>query len=154
VVVPLDTLGPRAGIAALIALLFDPESKVRPVFVARDANVGDLLAAAIMPLRHVQVPPVAAWSVDVPTLINGILADDLRSTHTLTELAPARVAALREYTWPNNRAEVRKTAIRVHALLGEGGNMAAAARAIGENYEVYRRALIRVGVVDGDARVG
>lgn len=147
VFVSLDNLGGRAGLAALIKLMFDPKYAVRPIVAARDlAQVCAALNVDATRFRPLTVPPICKRPGDVPALLDSMLAE-LGSPHRVRELMPDRVQAMSEFNWPRNRAELRETAERLAALLAHRGNRSAAAKSINQDIESFRRALIRVGAI-------
>jgi len=147
VFVSLDNLGARAGLSPLIKALFDPKYGVRPILAARDlAQVCAALSVTATRFRTLTVPPVRNRPHDVPALLDFMLAE-WGSPHRVVELKPDRLAAMCEFEWPRNRAELRETAERLGALLAHRGNLSAAAKAIRQDYESFRRALARVGAI-------
>lgn len=147
VFVSLDHLRPNAALAALIGVVFDGSLDVHPIFSARSwKQAGEVLSNAAQLFRPLSIPPVAKRLADVPALLDAVL-EELGSPHRVAELGSDRLAAMREYTWPRNRTELRETAARIAPLLAHGGNLSAAAAAIEQDYETYRRALARVSAI-------
>ena len=145
--VSLDNLGGKAGVGPLIKLLFDPTYAVRPIIAARDlAQVCAALNVTATRFRPLTLPPVRERPGDIPALLDAMLAE-WGSPHRVVELKPDRLAAMCDFEWPRNRAELRETAQRVGALLAHRGNLSAAAKAIHQDYESFRRALARVGAI-------
>lgn len=147
VFVSLDGLKQNASLAPLIALVFNREYDVHPIFAARSLKAArNVLDNAADLFRPLTIPPVADRAEDVPALLDLMLAEQ-GSPHRVDALGADRVAAMVAYEWPRNRAELRETAARLAPLLAHGGNLSAAAAAIGQDYETYRRALARVGAI-------
>lgn len=152
VFVALDKLGTNAPLASLIALALDRARDVRPIFVAPSWEEASLvLSNAARLFRPLQIPPISSRRQDVPALLDLMLGDQ-GSAHRVAALDGARVAAMSEYAWPRNRTELRETAARLAALIEHKGNLSAAAAAIRQDYETYRRALARVGAIAIRAR--
>ena len=146
--VSLDNLGGKAGISRLIELLFDPTYAVRPIIAARDlTQVCAALNVTATRFRPVTVPPVGRRPRDIPALLDMML-EEWGSPHRVAELRPDRLEAMCAFDWPRNRAELRETAQRLGALLAHGGNRSAAAKAINQDIESFRRALARVGAIE------
>ncbi len=146
--VSLDNLGPRAGLGPLVGLLFDPAYNVRPILAARDLQVVcHALDASTAHFTPLTVPPVVEWRKDVPAALDAML-EEMGSPHRVAALGRNRLKAMSAYDWPRNRTELRETAQRLAVLLANQLNKSAAATALGEDYETYRRALLRVGAIE------
>ncbi|KAB2910918.1 MAG: FHA domain-containing protein [Kofleriaceae bacterium] len=146
--VSLDNLGPRAGLGPLVSLLFDPTYNIRPILAARDLQVVcHALDASTAHFTPMTVPPVIDWRKDVPAALDAML-EELGTHHRVIELGRNRVRAMATYDWPRNRTELRETAQRIAVLLAHRMNKSAAATALGEDYETFRRALARVGAIE------
>jgi hypothetical protein len=147
VFVSLDRLRQHASLAPLIGLVFNRQYDVHPTFAARSLKEArTVLNASADLFRPVTIPAIKERKEDIPALLDTML-EEQGSPHRVAELGSDRVAAMREYAWPRNRVELRETAARIAPLLAHGGNLSAAAAAIEQDYETYRRALARVGAI-------
>ncbi len=147
VFVSLDRLRPSAALAPLVALLLNRAHDVHPILAARTLKEARaVLSTAADLFRPLVIPAIGERSADVPAILDQMLQEQ-GSPHHVAELGADRLEAMRAYDWPRNRVELRETAIRLAPLLVHGGNLSAAAAAIDQDYETYRRALARVGAV-------
>lgn len=90
---------------------------------------------------------------DIPRLLDEMWTEGAKPLRSVN-LPAERVAAMRAYAWPGNRAELRAVAERLAAVVEHGGNVRAAAKALKVDYEWLRRMLLRCGAIPHGPRGG
>lgn len=140
----LDTLP-----AFFAAELFGATYRVRPIIAARDrataARAFGLNEAVAEKLDVVRIPAVKDRRDDIPRILNALF-QRLGKPRDVNELGSERVARLKAFDWPDNLDDLRRNAPRLLALIENGGNKRAAARALGVKHQSLMDALARIGL--------
>jgi hypothetical protein len=131
----------------LAQLLFGDEFGVRSIVSGANLKVAQrkLLHYAAFFDGDIEVPAVSARRQDAPRMLDELL-DQLGSSQRVARLGVDRVAALAAYDWPEDIAQLRRSAERIHAYL-ENGSMTAAAKALGVKVQTLHKALHKIGAV-------
>ncbi len=153
----LDLTGRPSG--AFILRMF---AHSRPIVAAPNEEVAlEMLDQCIRQCRVVRLAPPSARRDDIPRLLDALI----RLEHTerdlpgepepLAVLGEANVAGLKAHLWPGHFDELRREAVRLHALLSNGLGLRRAARFLGlRSPGSLTEALDRIGVrvrrIDGD----
>ncbi|MBK9031542.1 MAG: FHA domain-containing protein [Myxococcales bacterium] len=145
--VDLRPLRGKHASAHLVTALFGPRARARAIVAAPtlESALGSLAERARR-LEEIQVPPISARPSDVPALLDALLVE-LGSVHRFAELPVDRQEAMVRFAWPDNQLDLRRTAPRLGAYLGAGGNVSAAARVLAVDSTTLSEALERVGVL-------
>ncbi|MCA9677651.1 MAG: hypothetical protein KC464_21695, partial [Myxococcales bacterium] len=156
----LDLAGVKALPAFFVQQLFGDQYHVRPIVAAPDFAtaarlLGDLVAAC---LRVIAIPSVRERREDVPRLLDtmirrleqerrrvaGTNGEASPTKRQVSELGTDAVAKLVRFDWPHNFADLERNAPRLLALIESGGNIRAAARALGVSHKALGDALRRI----------
>lgn len=146
--------------AFFVQHLFGEQYHVRPIIAAPDYAAATRLLGdvAVACLRMIAIPAIRDRREDVPRLLdtffrrieaqrrrNASHQDDHEGVkRQVAELGADAVARLVQFDWPHNFADLERTAPRLLALIESGGNVRAAARALGISHKALGDALRRV----------
>lgn len=152
VVAALDGLRRGAPLQDFLGLVLDKERRTVPILIAKTAkDARDVLGPAATMFQRVEIPPLSRHRKDVPRILDELWTA-MGKPYRQANVPADRLAAMSDYGWKSDRAELREVAIRLAAVLDHKGNVRAAAKALDQNYDWVRQSLLRCGAIRSTPR--